>query len=489
VGVILSSMAARAQPPPEAAAPSADAQEVSERRALALVHQANGVAYRKREQWGAALTEFLEARRLYPEAWQSTSNAVVCLQKLQRYDEALDLYETLLRDYGEKLSTEAKESAERHLFEVQELVSTIDVKGAEDGASIIINGRFRGIFPLNAPLRVGPGRHEIRAYKEGFDPFGASVDLTGKQAVVVTLASQSTGGRLRVTEQRGRLLDVLVDGAVVGKTPWEGTVSVGEHVVLLRGSIDLDDVSVCAPGDAAQAPGKIVSAPLTSVELGTQPVRVPVRLRELAPLTLTAEALDTWIRIEPVPAGATVAIDSEVVGRGTWEGRLRVGEHKVEVAADGFVPETRVVNLETRNRKLVKVELGRDPLSALWRKPGSLVPAGVAYGIGLAGLGVFGVTGIMALNKITDVRLRCQNTLCPTKEADNIEAARVLGTASTIGLVVGGVGLAAGTFFLFKRPGASPTAPAAPSGKAERAGGVQLDVGVGLGHVRIEGKF
>jgi hypothetical protein len=99
----------------------------------------------------------------------------------------------------------------------------------------------------------------------------------------------------------------------------------------------------------------------------------------------------------------------------------------------------------------------------LWQKPGSLVPAAVAYGVGVAGLGVFGVTGILAINKITDVRSRCQNTLCPPDEGENIDAARTLGTVSTIGLVVGGAGLATGTFLLFARPGGDPPSPRGPA--------------------------
>jgi hypothetical protein len=490
---LLAAPAARAQPepapPPDRSTPPLTERELEQTREEAHAHFEKGVAYRKNEQWGAALTEFLKARELYPEAWPSTSNAVVCLQKLQRYDEALDLLESLLRDHATSLSKEAKEAAERRLAEVEALVSTVDIRGAAEGAAVVINGRYRGTFPLRAPLRLGPGHHEIRAYKEGSDPLGGSVDVEGRQAASVTLTSLSTGGRLRVTEQRGRVLDVVVDGAVVGKTPWDGTVAVGEHVVLLRGRIDLDDVSVCAQGELVSKPSALISAPLTSVELGTQPVRVPVRWRELSPLTLTAEALDTWIRIEPEPAGSTVSIDSEVVGRGTWEGRLRVGEHKVEVAAEGFVPETRLVSLVSRKRTQIKIALGRDPLSALWQRPGSLIPAGVAYGAGATGLVVFGVTGILALNKITDVRSRCESTLCPTSEADNIDAARKLGTAATIGLVVGGVGLAAGTLLLFKRPGGGPSAAKASSARVPRAEGVHLEIGVGLGQARIDGRF
>src|SRR6185369_14685078 len=167
----------------------------------------------------------------------------------------------------------------------------------------VIDGRERGDFPSPAPLRVAAGSHLVRVSRTGFLPFEARVDVAGGQTVRITarLLPLSRSGRLRVADQAGRVLEVVVDGAVVGKTPWEGALAAGDHVVFLRGADDL----------------------------GTQPVSVPVELDRTATLTLAAEELAAEVRIEPVPVNAGVAIDGVAVGRGIWDGRLRAGPHRI----------------------------------------------------------------------------------------------------------------------------------------------------------------
>jgi hypothetical protein len=89
-------------------------------------------------------------------------------------------------------------------------------------------------------------------------------------------------------------------------------------------------------------------------------------LNQLTPLTLAAEELEASARVDPAPENAVVAIDGVSVGRGVWEGRLRAGGHKIEVAAEGFLPSTRQVSLEKGERRVVALSLERDPTSRLW---------------------------------------------------------------------------------------------------------------------------
>ena len=74
------------------------------------------------------------------------------------------------------------------------------------------------------------------------------------------------------------------------------------------------------------------------------------------------------LRIEPVPAGAQVALDGVLLGRGVWEGRVRPGAHRVEVAAEGFL--TRTLTPRVGDDGIVKVvaEPERDPTSPEWQK-------------------------------------------------------------------------------------------------------------------------
>ena len=339
-----SALAQPVNPPPAstgAATPPAPPAEDA-RKDEARAHFEKGVVLFRQSAWAPALAEFLESRRLFATR-NATSNAAICLRNLQRFDEALGMYEALLKEFVD-LPDDIKTAAQRALVELRELVGVIEIVGAELGAGITIDGRSRGDYPPVEPLRVPLGSHVVRVYKEGFEPFETRVDVAGGKTARTEVRLRALKleeiGRLQVTEPSGKALEVLVDGVVVGKTPrWEGPIAVGVHTVALRGE----------------------------GELGTQPASVPVKLRQVTALSLAAEELGAAIQVEPTPAGASVAIDSVVVGRGIWEGRLRVGTHQIEVAAEGFVTTTRQVSLDRGEREVVTVTLERDPSAA--RKP------------------------------------------------------------------------------------------------------------------------
>jgi hypothetical protein len=180
----------------------------------------------------------------------------------------------------------------------------------------------------------------VRVSKEGFAAFETRIDVAGQATATVDahLDALTESGRLRVTEQEQKSVDVIVDNVDVGKAPWEGSLAVGDHVVVLRGE----------------------------GTLGTQPVSAPIHLNQLTPLTLIAENLDASARVDPTPGGATVAVDGIVVGRGVWDGRLRVGGHKIEVAQEGFFPFAEQISLAKDERRVITALLERDPRSALW---------------------------------------------------------------------------------------------------------------------------
>lgn len=350
-------------PPPatttEPEKPAADADPADDKRAESEAHFRKGRQFVQAKAWSQALAEFIHARQLFP-SWGAMSNAAACLENLQRYDEALDMVEALLREFEGKLSPKIQAAAEDLKSRLLNVVGTIEIEGVPAGASIVIDGRYRGEFPPPAPLRASAGNRLIRVYKEGSDPLGTRVEVIGNQRVVARPKSIAEGGRLRVTEQRGRALSVLVDGVEVGKTPWEGPLAVGEHTVVLQGAAARDECKT------AEEPSR---AALTPLELGTQPVTVPIQLRQLMSLSLVAEELGASIRVEPTPAGASVAIDSVSVGRGTWEGKVRVGAHTVEVAAEGFIAEKRQIEIQRGKRVVLAISLQRDPSSPFWRKP------------------------------------------------------------------------------------------------------------------------
>jgi hypothetical protein len=324
------------EPPKEDAATENAATEDAKERARQ--HFEIGLEHFTRGEWEAALAEFLKSREIFPTR-SNTQNAAVALSRLGRNDEALDMFEALLSEF-KNIPDRDLDDVQREIRKLQNLVGNIEIRGAPAGATVMVDGRLRAKTPTRA-VRVMTGSHVVKVYKPGTTPFERRVEVAAgeTEVVSVSLAALEQSGRLKVTESSGKPADVIVDGIVVGKAPWEGNVVPGKHAVSLK-------------GEGNQ---------------GTPPVSTPVRTDQVAVLTLALESLDCAIRIDVQPANATVAIDRVDLGRGGWTGRLRCGNHRVEIAAEGFLPLSRDVALQASAEGVVHAELDRDPESPLWR--------------------------------------------------------------------------------------------------------------------------
>ncbi len=323
-------------------------------KAEATLHYEKARRLMAAKDWAAAYTEFVEANRLYTSK-NAQSTAAVCLKNLHRYDEALEGFDALLRNFND-VPADMKIAAQKEIVELHGLVGTIDIRNAEVGASITVDGRLRGEFPMVLPLRVPAGSHLISLYKEGYETLlvrmnvlGGSIEpVDGRMRLLVK------SGTLRVEEQNGQNLEVLINGTVVGKTPWEGLVGIGQHTVALRG----ED------------------------QTGALPKTVEIVMNAKAAVVLLAEKLDAQLRITPSPVDASIAIDSIFVSRGIWDGRLRPGKHVVKVLADGYFPKEQTVTIERGKLETVDIALKKDPSSIAWRTPGRF---------GLEAVGAFGM--------------------------------------------------------------------------------------------------
>jgi hypothetical protein len=100
-----------------------------------------------------AYAEYARSRALYPTK-SATKNAAISLRNLRRYDEALDMYETLLRDFP-ALSEQDRAFAQAEIARLQRFVGTVELRGVAAGASITVT-QDRGTMPLQrAPLHDG----------------------------------------------------------------------------------------------------------------------------------------------------------------------------------------------------------------------------------------------------------------------------------------------------------------------------------------------
>jgi hypothetical protein len=200
--IVGTSLPAFAGPPD--APPPADATAA---RAYAVAHFENGLALYDRGEWAEALAELEEARSLYPLR-NAVYQAGLCLEKLERFDEALERFEAMLREYGGSMPASIEESVKRKIVEMRARVGEIAVGGAEPGAAVSVDGLARGAYPLPAPLRVVAGSHVVRVSKVGFEPFEARVFVAGDrtQRVAARLTPIEPPGRVRIVEPSGKAL-------------------------------------------------------------------------------------------------------------------------------------------------------------------------------------------------------------------------------------------------------------------------------------------
>jgi hypothetical protein len=167
------------------------------------------------------------------------------------------------------------------------------------------------------------------------------------------------------------------------------------------------------------------------------------------------------------------------------------GTHTVEASAPDFLGLTKTVTLSEGESATLALSLEPDTSAKKKQeepKPKPDKPAAshstkrtlgyVSLAIGGVGVVMGSAFGLMAMSKRNALDKSCQAKICPTSEQDNLDAARLQGTVSTVGFVVGGIGLAAGATLLLW-----------PSAAEVKAGGATIRPWTGFGSAGVSGAF
>jgi hypothetical protein len=126
--------------------------------------------------------------------------------------------------------------------------------------------------------------------------------------------------------------EVSLDGRVLGTSPLPRGVEV------LPGSHD-------------------VTVTLALHEPVTQTINVHAHERRLFQTTLHPVDLNARLIVNVQPADAEITLDGAVVGRGTYDQRVRPGPHQLSFAAPGYQPCSESVTVRTLSEETVRVAL------------------------------------------------------------------------------------------------------------------------------------
>lgn len=198
------------------------------------------------------------------------------------------------------------------------------------------------------------------------------------------------------------------------------------------------------------------------------------------------------IRVESGTVTPTVTLDGQPVssaGLGL-ERPVDPGAHAVHAEAPGYKPADTRFEVAAAGKAEAKLVLEKAPESAIAKTTTTTTTgesdglstrkkaAIVALGVGGAGL-VFGaITGILAVSKHSDLADQCPNDVCPATLQDKNDSYRTMGTLSTVGFLVGGVGAVTGAALWFW-----------PASKEKPTARVEWQPYVGLGGGGLRGTF
>ncbi len=147
-----------------------------------------GVALLQANDVERALEFFLRSREAQASA-KNIGNAAICLSRLGRYDEALEMYEELLLRFASDLDAEDRATLVPAMAALRDAVGGVNLSANVNGL-VVIDGRARGKLPFNAPVRVLGGKHTIRIFKEGYVAYEARVDVPSAPRSPWTRASR-----------------------------------------------------------------------------------------------------------------------------------------------------------------------------------------------------------------------------------------------------------------------------------------------------------
>ncbi|WP_437955585.1 PEGA domain-containing protein [Sorangium sp. So ce119] len=156
-----------------------------------------------------------------------------CEQLLGHYTRVADLASQIEKDPSPLLSAADRQDAAELVRAVTPYISFMSIDVSEAGAEVFVDDESRGKTPLKARLRVDVGRRRIRIVKPGFTKYERVVEVSGQESLDLHARLTREVQRARLLITAGRNDQIALDGKVVARERWEGTVPIGGHSLLV----------------------------------------------------------------------------------------------------------------------------------------------------------------------------------------------------------------------------------------------------------------
>jgi hypothetical protein len=227
--------------------------EAASKKNEAADHYKKGVALFKEGDFASALAEFKAAYTAMP-GFEVLYNIGLTERRLFKYGQAVKTLNRYLAEGGKKVPADRRDSVESELSQIRALTSTVTVKVEGAPAKVFVDGEEVGESPLPEAVLLGPGRHVIRATRDGEPDAEESFELASgsTREVSLVLKPKAQGGPVEVTiETDPRDAVLMLDGKLAGVSPTKVDLTPGSHELIA----ELDGYQ-SARTDVVVEPGK-----------------------------------------------------------------------------------------------------------------------------------------------------------------------------------------------------------------------------------------
>src|SRR5690606_29132115 len=111
------------------------------------------------------------------------------------------------------------------------IYGSLDVVSSPSGAAIKINGKDYGITP-NTINKLLIGDYKVELSRQGYAPLTKSISIT--EGTSAMISETLVNGREVTINSTPSGVNLFIDGNAVGKTPYNGNLTFGSHVLKIE---------------------------------------------------------------------------------------------------------------------------------------------------------------------------------------------------------------------------------------------------------------
>lgn len=203
-------------------------------RKEAATHYQRGVSLSKEGNYPAALAEFRAAYQAAP-SFEVLFNIGLCERRAFKYGQSLRTFGEYLRLGGDKVPADRRAAVAKEIEQVRSLTAPVAIIVEGEPAVITIDGEREGLTPLSEFAPLGPGKHLIRAEREGDVAEERSIEVVSGQAQAVQFSLRSLTRPVEVNlETRPPGAMVSIDQEPAARAPRTVKLKPGTHEVVAK---------------------------------------------------------------------------------------------------------------------------------------------------------------------------------------------------------------------------------------------------------------